>query len=397
MTKTVLFAWELGGNLGHVGEMLPLARDLHARGHRVVMALREVARASNVLRGESFTVLQAPLGVAGAAGLGSPASFAEILLRTGYHSPEALLGPVQGWRRLFEQQRPDLLIANSAPTAQLAARSLAIPVVVQGNGFFSPSRTEPIPAFRTWEPVPIVRLAYSERLALDTVNRTLSVIGLAGLGRLADLFDVAEDFLCTFPELDHYPGRTGQRYWDPLIGGLKGIPPAWPRGGGARVFGYLRKETPGLENLLAALQEADLRALVFVPDVTPRFRKRWSGRNVTLSPDPVDLSAALGQVDLFVGYAGLGTVSQALLAGVPILSVPMHAEQLITALNVQRLGAGLVLVEPVGQADIREALNRLTGEASFRAAAQQFAARHADYEPGAALEAIVSRCEELLA
>jgi UDP:flavonoid glycosyltransferase YjiC (YdhE family) len=394
--NTILLAWELGGNLGHLGALLPIATALQQRGHQAVLALRNPAEAKQLLRGRVLQVMQAPVPDARPTGRGASASYAEILLKRGYQTAETLLPIVETWTRLIGEVSPDLLVADYAPTAMVAARGQGFPVALEGSGFFSPPRVEPIPAFRNWEPTSITRIVQSERLSLETINRVLSARGEQALGRLADLFDVAEDFLCTFPELDHYPGRTGQRYWDPLTGGLKGVPPAWPRGGGARVFGYLRKETPGLENVLAALREADLRALLFVPDVTPRLRKRWSGRNVTLSPDPVDLTAALGQADLFVGYAGPGTVSRALLAGIPILSAPMYAEQMITALNVQRLGAGLVLPERADTNDVRAALDRLTGDTSFREAAWHFAARHADYDPAAALEAIASRCEELL-
>jgi UDP:flavonoid glycosyltransferase YjiC (YdhE family) len=394
--KTVLFAWELGGNLGHLGEILPVATALHRHGHRVTLALRDLGEARPLLQAQPFALLPAPVSRVRVTGRPPSASYAEVLLKRGYLDLDALLPLVDAWNRLFEQAQPDLLITSYAPTALVAARGRGFPVAMLGTGFYSPPRAEPIPPFRTWEPVPIARLVQSERLALETINRVLAARGQPPLGRLADLFDLAEDFLCTFPELDHYAGRMDQRYWLPLTGGVSGVAPAWPRGDGARVSGYLRAGHRPVEGALAALRESELRAVVFVPDLAPRVRSRWAARNLVLSERPIDLGAAFAQADLFVGYAGLGTALRALLAGVPMLSLPMHAEQFITAMNVQRLGAGLVLPEHAKPADVRAALLGLAGEPSFREAARRFAARHADYDPAAALEAIVARCEELL-
>jgi multidrug efflux pump subunit AcrA (membrane-fusion protein) len=45
----ILLTWEMGSNLGHLSRLLPLARELKARGHRVLVAARDVALAASVL------------------------------------------------------------------------------------------------------------------------------------------------------------------------------------------------------------------------------------------------------------------------------------------------------------------------------------------------------------
>ena len=57
---TVLFAWELGGGLGHMMQMAPLARALVRRGHRVYTALREVAEPESAFAGSDVCYLEAP-------------------------------------------------------------------------------------------------------------------------------------------------------------------------------------------------------------------------------------------------------------------------------------------------------------------------------------------------
>jgi hypothetical protein len=57
---TVLFAWELGGGLGHLMQMLPLAWGLR-REHRVVAVLRHLSpAAAEALCPLRAQVLQAP-------------------------------------------------------------------------------------------------------------------------------------------------------------------------------------------------------------------------------------------------------------------------------------------------------------------------------------------------
>ena len=56
----VLCAWELGLGLGHVGRLIPIARELRGLGHEVVMVLRDSAYL-DLVRADGFDTLAAPL------------------------------------------------------------------------------------------------------------------------------------------------------------------------------------------------------------------------------------------------------------------------------------------------------------------------------------------------
>jgi hypothetical protein len=48
---TILLAWELGGGLAHVINLLPLAQGFSQRGHRVYAALKDIGKAELSIRG----------------------------------------------------------------------------------------------------------------------------------------------------------------------------------------------------------------------------------------------------------------------------------------------------------------------------------------------------------
>ena len=58
--RTVLLAWEVGGGLGHLINLLPLARGLSGRGHRVVAVLRDLSKVEHVFQNIDIEILQAP-------------------------------------------------------------------------------------------------------------------------------------------------------------------------------------------------------------------------------------------------------------------------------------------------------------------------------------------------
>ena len=118
-------AWELGGDAAHAGRLRVIARALISRGHAVSLSVRDLGPARRLFGDLDVKMLQAPLWLHSTAQHAS--SLAEIMLASGYREAQTLDALVRGWRSALELLRPDVVVAEFAPTALLAARTLDIP------------------------------------------------------------------------------------------------------------------------------------------------------------------------------------------------------------------------------------------------------------------------------
>lgn len=400
----LLLAWEIGGGQGHLVPLAQLAEPLLARGHALHLVLRDLAGARAALGAladaPALRLWQAPLWQMPLQAKQPPASYAELLFHAGYLDAQRLLGLVQGWRSLLDAIAPDLLLADHAPTALLAARGRPLRRVLAGNGFFQPPARQPMPSFRDWEPVPAERLAHAEAVALRTCNAVLAAGGAPPLAALHELVAADECFLLTWPELDHYgsgaAGRPGARYWGALPARSQGLPAHWPTGDGPALFAYLHGDYPGLDGLLQQLAQAPFRTLAHVPGLAADLRQRHAGARLQFSTGPVAMAAALAQAQAVLCNAGSGTVFAALQSGRPLLLLPMQVEQLIFARRTCATGAAEMLLPGDAAAGLLPALQRLLDDGPARRAALALAAKYGS-DADAVPQRIADRCELLLA
>jgi len=382
-----LYAWELGASLGHIGRFEPVAQQLAQDGHRVSFVVRET-QACPLLLGERHAWMQAPR-FDGAPALAAPVNYADILAGVGYADPDVLMGLTVAWRSLLQLVRPELVFADHAPTAILAARTLGIPVMMYGSGFSDPPARSPFPPMRSWEAVDEGQLAVREGAVLGVVNAVLARLKAAPLAHLYELFDVAEKGLVTLPGLDHYAGRGAVRYWGmpTCLAGAAPAPVAWPAGAGPRIFAYLRQPRPVAAAMMEAIGRSGSPSIVYVPD--------WRGdvelpSNVAVSRAPLDLARMTREADIAIAH-GIATLGAFLMAGKPVLAVVYHLEQFLVAMRIAQLGAGLVLRADGQAGDIGPALTRLRHDDALAQRAREFASRCAGFGHDAVVAAICAR------
>jgi UDP:flavonoid glycosyltransferase YjiC (YdhE family) len=391
----IAFAWELGAGYGHAKGCAALARALEANGHACAFMFREreaIATLAECGHYESFQAPVAPLG----GGAATPLSFADILLACGYGDPSTLAGLVSGWRDLFTAWEPDLVVADSAPTALVAARLLGLKRVAFGNGFAIPPLLDPLPAFRHDRAIDPAELAASTARALANVNCVLAAQGAVPSASLAQQFETHEAFLCTFPELDHYDTRPRSAYWGPRFDLEGGDDARWPYGEGPRVLVSLRSVVPQLDALIDALVAQRCRVVAFIPGLEAARRARLRSAQRRVAERPVRLAPLLPSCDLVVSEGG-DLAGGALMSAVPQLLLPTHYEQSVTALRIEQLGGGLRLAPDSGPEDLAGALRQLLREPRFRAAARQYASRYAAFSTAEQQRRIVLRIGQILA
>lgn len=395
----IFYAWELGANLGHIGAFLPIARALRERQHRVEWVVAQPYRASRLLPAAGFDWLQAPL-MPEVHHNAPPASYADILLRFGYAQAQDLFGLVVAWRKLMGITGAQMVLADHAPSAILAARTLDLPVMLFGTGFASPPPSHPTPNMRPWLPVPEAHLLQADAQALASINAVLRHFGKAPLERVADLFQVAEPGLRTFPELDHYEHRAAGRYWGILpyadaAQAAQAASPRWPKVSGPKVFAYLRPDSAHFETALQALHQLDGSILVFAPGIAPALRERYATGHLHFSAEPVDLRLAAQAADAALTYGSPSASVAFLLAGKPVVMLPGHLEQYLQARRIVQMGAGL-LIEPDRPAtELPTLLQKILNEPSYAANAQAFARKYAGFSQEALIDSLVQRIERL--
>lgn len=391
-----LFAWELGGGLGHLGPLLPVARGLRARGHQVAFALRDLSGLAALDPAAELQALQAPVCIRNYPGLAEPPlNYAEVLMRYGYLEPDTLGGLVRGWRELVRLTGADVIVADHAPTAIVAAKTLGLRCALTGNGFYVPPMVSPTPSMRPWVSVPPARLADSDRRVVDTMNAVFDAFGSARIAHLHELFDVDAIVMTALAELDQYTGRgeadlKRMVFCGPVASiGADAAAPVWPAIEGKRIFAYLKPDYPHLTAVLNALATSAQPCLIYGLGSGPGTLA--AAANLAFATRPVDVEAAGRECAIGICHASSTTTGALLLAGRPLLLLPMQLEQFLAGNRVAELGAGLVINPEDQQPDIPGQLARLLADQQLSAGARRFAERYRDWSADRILDNIVSR------
>ncbi len=392
----ILLAWELGTGFGHLGPFLGLAPKLLERGHELHIAAREIAGAVKAVGNLPITVHQAPLCLNTYGGLQEPPlNYAEILMRYGYLEPAMLQGMVTAWQGLMRTIRADLVIADHAPTALLAARLLDLPRAVIGSAFNAPVPANPSPNMRSWITVPRERLVDSDTRVLTVINSV--VPPQRHLHSLLELFDGVLRFLSGVPELDPHGARDPRDYLGLHTLSTGTAAPQWPDGDGPRVFFYLHADYRHAERALQAVAASRVRALVYVLGPTDALKSRFSGAGLSFAPGLLDMSRVVAECDLCICHGNVGTTLGMLAGGKPVLALPKQLENFLLGKTVERIGAGRVVHPDAAEPDIAGVLGSMLGDIAYAGNARALADRYAGESVGTMADRAVARIGALAA
>ena len=258
----------------------------------------------------------------------------DMLSAAGLADGEAVGRLLSGWDRIFGRTRPDLVVADYAPLAALAALAARgrIPLVLVGNGFTVPPAEMPrFPVLHRLAPP-----AFDEVQTLETVNAATAKLGFPTLDRLPQLFSGDACLVQSFPLLDPYDTQRVS----PVEGPVFEQPPI-PRAADAKqVFAYLSTDSNGWMFLLEALIPVAKCLRIHAPSWPKTLLSRLAaaGARVDITPQPI--AGILAGSRLVVHLGGHGLAAEALAAGVPQLILGNHIEQNLNGEALERAGVG---------------------------------------------------------
>lgn len=384
----VLMAWEMGRNFGHVTQIVPVAESLSRHGVEVGLALRNPAALTPFAGLVDFSVVQAPYISPGRRQPGETRPqillYSDDLLACGYDSPARLARLIAGWDGLIKTFKPDALVAQSAPTALLATHGMQLRRFRLGRGYDLPPATIPQTPMRHWMKNDLQETSRREAGVLATVNAALRACGREPLLNFADFLRTDGDFLCAFRETDHYPDRNPATYYGSLGKTDGGTPIDWRPGAERRVFAYLQPDKkvfmPAMQALFRLPENFDV--IVAAPKVQRGVGEQFRRPGFRLFDGPVCLDQLLPDCNLMVNHASSGISNSALCAGIPLLMLPGHIEQIMQARAIGRCGAGLGMSGDFSANDILHTIGRLLEDPRFRQAAQSLRDRYGSLRPG---------------
>lgn len=417
MARYLFTTWEGGG---HVQPMLLVARDLAARGHAVL-------------------AVSDPCNAPDAAALNVPfRAWTTAPFQTGKTRDDDRLkdheadNPLEVIQRLLDRVMagpalayaedtlaaidafaPDVVVsqelllgsmaaaqARGLPLALLAANVWSLPTLAGAP----PLGAGMLPATTDEERAMHAMVGQMSRTFFQAGLPDLNAARVAlGLPPLADLFkqlDAAKAILlATSRAFDFAPDPLPVPFAHvgPYLADPAWVEPFAPPPGDAPLvvvsFSSLyQAQEPALRAIIAALGQLPVRGVVTTgPTLDPARFEAPANVAVVRGASHGDL---LKDAALFVTHAGHGSTLRPLMAGVPLLCLPMGRDQNDNAARVVHRGAGLTLPADADAETVAAAVRRLLDEPTFRAAADVLGAAiradEAARDAAAALEALAT-------
>lgn len=216
---------------------------------------------------------------------------------------------------------------------------------------------------------------------LPAINETRTQLNLPTLERTSDLFHGAH--LRLIQTLEHFdfpldPRPANVRYTGPVLNDpdwTSSWSNPWPEGDirplvVISLSSTFQNQQDTIQSAMDALRDQEVRGLV---TLGPALNKNsFNVPDNVIVVDSAPHSKVFPDADLVITHAGHGTIMRALSHGLPLLCLPMGRDQNDNAVKVKHHGCGIGLSAKVGAGKIREAVQRILNEESFKEVAVSF-------------------------
>lgn len=388
--KSVLLTWELGGGLGHVVSLKPIVIRLIESGCKVHIAAKNLEAAGSVFADLDVGLIQAPHRLEPFHSYFSPPiCYEQLLHNIGFGYPTTLRALLSAWRTIFDAIAPEILVFEHSPTAMLAASRCDTRKVAIGTGFTLPPT--PLPLIRALPNADTESLRTHATNTLRVTNEVVTAVGLPPLDSLDALYNSCDTkILLTYPELDHFGERFGAEYLGSFEQG-NGTAPLWPVGDRPKVFVYLKRFPQGKEVILQ-LMRLPCSFLVFCPFLGTQEIQELESRlpHMRFSGTPLNADAVSKECDLAISHGGHGLAVKMLRAGVPLISIPLHQEQVLLSRRLAQQGLGS-WVSPSEVGRLVDVAGEVLATHDSKETAMEFARRYAMPSESSNLDKVVER------
>lgn len=375
------------GGPGHLGPTLTAARQLRANGHDVRFIARADAREPVEAAGFGFATWQRAPRFSPIAQSGDPLQVAYDTLLFG---PAAARGA--DTRDEIERVPTDGLLTDIGLFGSvLAAEAAHIPcALLSPTVSLRPLPGMPpigsgLPAPRTPEERVEIEAANSRFVTvmnkwLPMLNEARASLHLTPYGNVLELFDRPARLLIAMSAAFDFPADflpTNVRYIGPLLDSSDWSKPwvlPWShesdRPRALVSFSTTNQnQADALQRTINAVGRIEMDAVATLGPALEGVNLH-APANVSLLPSAPH-GAVMKEVSLVVTHGGHGTVSRALLHGVPLLVMPFGRDQGDIAARVEARGVGLSLPPTAAETEIAAAIERLVKEPQFRVAARR--------------------------
>ena len=310
-----------------------------------------------------------------------------------------LVGPAREFCRdvleeLHREAADVVVVDTMIPSARFGAEAAGVPAVIVMHGPYMVPRGDVPPLGTGFMPArgrlgrlrdrSAAALALAVfRSGLPALNQARAEFGLAPLRDGLDLMGRADRILvCSSPSFDFAPGSVPANvcYVGPQLDdaarAASGNPWAGPPGRPLVLVGLsstVMRQEGLLQRAANALGQLQVRGLVTTgPAVDPAVIAAPPNVTVTRWVRHADV---LPHCSAVITHGGHGTVMKALIAGVPLVVVPLGRDQPDNAARVVYAGAGTRLRKNASVSALRAAVAQVIDDPGYRAAAGRIADR----------------------
>lgn len=393
--RFLLIMWEGGGT---VPPSLTIARRLIAKGHIVRVLGDPTLAAEAEATGCEFAPWTTAPHVTGR-------TVDDVLIPDWkYKTPisaikhfmnDFLAAPAPRWAADTEAQlaefQPDVLLCDMfLPAAMIPAEARGIPIAgLMANCYILPAPGIPPmgPGFMPARgPLGQARdallrsvMTFMFSRADNTINETRAAYGLAPVASTFDQMRSGRSFILTSPAFD-FPATSlpanvvyaGPQLDDPLWA-EEWISP-WPDDDRRPLVlvafsSTFQNQAPALDRVVDALAGLEVRAVVTLGQMIDPAEV--PGRDNVVVVPSAPHNQLVTQASALITHCGHGTLMKGLVAGVPLVCMPMGRDQNDAAARVVHRGAGIRLRPSASPDKIRVAVTRVLADPSYREAANR--------------------------